>query len=45
MGPGRHAVLQFRGPADLPAGDYSLLLTIVDDAGLVTTRRRRVALS
>jgi hypothetical protein len=39
------AVLRFRGAADLPAGTYTLLLTVVDDAGLPATRRKRVTLA
>jgi len=40
----RRAVLRFRGVSELPAGEYALLLMLVDDAGLVTTRRRGVEL-
>jgi hypothetical protein len=41
----QRAVLRFRDAPDLPAGRYTLLLTMVDDAGLIATRRRRVTLS
>ena len=40
----QRAVLRFRGGPDLRAGAYTLVLTIVDDAGLVATRRRRIKL-
>ena len=40
----RRAVMRFRRARDLRPGRYSLLVTIVDDAGLTTTRRRRVTL-
>jgi hypothetical protein len=38
------AVLRFRGAPELPAGNYTLLLTVVDAAGASATRRRRVTL-
>jgi hypothetical protein len=40
----RRAVLRFRGVRDLRPGRYTLLVTIVDDAGLIASRRRRVTL-
>ncbi len=40
----QRAVLRFRGAPDLPAGAYTLVLTVVDDAGLSSMRRRRVTL-
>jgi hypothetical protein len=41
----RRAVLRFRVPDELPAGRYALELTLVDAAGLVAVRRRRVTLA
>jgi hypothetical protein len=41
----QRAVLRFRGAPALPAGAYTLLLTVVDGAGLPATRRRRVRLA
>jgi hypothetical protein len=41
----QRAVLRFRDAPHLPAGAYMLLLTVVDDAGLIATRRRRVTLA
>jgi hypothetical protein len=38
-------VLRLRDAPHLPAGTYTLLLTVVDDAGLIATRRRRVTLA
>ena len=40
----QRAVLRFRGGPDLRPGSYTLVLTIVDGAGLVATRRQRVKL-
>jgi hypothetical protein len=40
----QRAVLRFRGASHLPAGRYTLLLTVVDRAGAMATRRRRVRL-
>ena len=41
----RRAALRFRGDSRLRAGRYTLLLTLVDDAGLIAVRRRRVTLT
>jgi hypothetical protein len=41
----QRAVLRFRGAPDLPAGTYTLLLTVVDEAGLPATRRKRITLA
>jgi hypothetical protein len=43
----RRAVLRFRGRdvRDLPAGTYTLQLTLIDEAGLLAIRRKRVKLS
>ena len=41
----QRAVLRFRGVPHLRAGTYALLVTVVDDAGLIATRRRRVRLA
>jgi hypothetical protein len=40
----RRAVLRFRGAPDLPAGKYSVHVLLVDGAGRVVKRRRRVTL-
>jgi hypothetical protein len=40
----QRAVLRFRDVPRLRAGSYTLVVTIVDDAGLIATRRRRVRL-
>ena len=40
----RRAVLRFHAAGELPAGEYTLLLAVVDGAGRTLTRRRRVAL-
>ena len=41
----QRARLRFRGDSRLRAGKYTLVLTLVDDAGLIAVRRRRVTLS
>lgn len=41
---GRRAVLRFRSGRALPAGSYTLLITVVDAAGLPATRRKRIKL-
>ncbi len=42
---GQRADLRFRAARDLPAGRYTLFITLIDDAGLPATRRRRVTLA
>jgi hypothetical protein len=42
---GQRAVLRLRGGRDLRPGAYTLVLTVVDDAGLVAIRRKRVKLA
>ncbi len=41
----QRAVLRFRDVPHLRAGTYALVVTVVDDAGLIATRRRRVRLA
>jgi hypothetical protein len=41
----RRVALRFRGVPDLPAGKYSVHLLLVDGAGRVVKRRRRVTLA
>jgi hypothetical protein len=41
---GQRAVLRFRGAPDLPSGTYTVHLTLVDAAGLVVIRRKRLRL-
>jgi hypothetical protein len=41
----QRADLRFRGASDLPAGEYTLFITVIDAAGLPATRRRRVTLA
>jgi hypothetical protein len=42
---GQRADLRFRAARELPAGRYTLFVTVVDDAGLPATRRRLVTLA
>jgi len=41
----RSAVLRFRAARELPAGSYTLLITVVDDTGPPATRCRRIRLA
>jgi hypothetical protein len=41
----RRAVLRFRAAPDLRPGAYTLVLTVVDHAGLIAIRRRRLKLA
>ena len=38
----QRALLRFRREDGLPAGNYTMVLTLVDEAGLTAVRRRRV---